>query len=70
MSNVKRPGDRRCKNCGCTEEKACAVVIAGVVYKACHWRTPDTCSFCYIADGPISIERVRTACVVARMLDS
>ena len=34
-------GKRRCRKCGCTDERAC-VTPAG----PCHWVEPDLCSAC------------------------
>lgn len=37
-------GRRRCRVCGCTDERGCAPRVTGG--KSCHWVADDLCSFC------------------------
>jgi len=34
---------RMCRECGCTDDRACVDEETGV---RCHWIGPDLCSFC------------------------
>ncbi len=41
--------DRRCRECGCTEDNACQSLAHG----RCYWIEPDLCSFCAFKSAPI-----------------
>ena len=44
ITGVLVTADRKCRLCGCTEDRAC--VVAG---EPCHWVEPDLCSACAAA---------------------
>ena len=40
------PTVRACRECGCTDDDACVLVIAGRAKAACMWIEYDLCSAC------------------------
>lgn len=49
---VVEPGVRRCRDCGCTDERACVWPVpvqpnvGPMAWQACHWVAADLCSAC------------------------
>lgn len=41
LVSLEYDGDRRCRECGCTQSRAC--IVDGV---PCHWVAEDLCSAC------------------------
>jgi hypothetical protein len=38
--------ERRCRECGCTDQRACVLVDMGEPVRTCSWVEPDLCSAC------------------------